>query len=225
MRKSLLILALLSSANTMSYASTETLTFTGLKNLEPILNFYNGGTGGLGTTGGQNYGISFSSDSLAVVSQMDGGTGNFSNVPAPGLNTTAFFLNGAGDTMDVASGFNTGFSFFYAAANTPGTVSVFSGLDGMGTLLYTFNLAVNGSGCDRSGQPYDCWTEQGIGFAGTARSVVFGGSANYIAFADVTLGASTVVPVAATPEPSTLLMAGSGLLGLAGAVRRRLVRA
>ncbi len=221
MKKSLLVLALLGSASAVSFADTETLTFTGLQNNEPILNYYNGGAGGFGSTGGPNYGISFSPDSLAIISGLVGGTGNFSNVPAPATNTIAFFLSGAGDTMNVASGFLNGFSFYYAAANTPGSVSVFSGQDGGGSLLYTFNLAVNGSGCDSSGEPYDCWTEEGINFAGTAESVVFGGAANYIGFADVTLGASTVPPTV-TPEPGTLMLAGTGLLGAAGAIRRRL---
>jgi hypothetical protein len=122
--------------------------------------------------------------------------------------------------MDVAAGFSTGFSFYYAAANTPGSVSVYSGLDGTGTLLDTINLPVNGSGCDSTGQAYDCWTNTGVAFAGTAESVVFGGAANYIGFADVTLGASSVP--SAVPEPGSIVLLGSGLVGLAGVVRSKL---
>lgn len=215
------MLVLVSACSARAFADPVTLTFTGLQNLEPIENYYNGGTGGFGSSGGTNYGIAFSSDSLAVISQLDGGTGNFSNVPPPATTTIAFFLNGAGDTMNVAAGFTTGFSFYYAAANTPGSVSVYSGLNGTGTLLDTINLAVNGSGCDSSGLAYDCWTEEGVAFSGTAESVVFGGAANYIGFADVTLGASSV-PTGATPEPGSFVLMGSGLIAAAGMVRRRL---
>jgi hypothetical protein len=204
-----------------AFASSVTLTFTGLKNLEPIDTYYDGGAGGSGTTGGPNYGISFTSDSLALISEQNGGTGNFSNVPPPASTTIAFFTTGVGDTMDVAAGFTTGFSFYYAAANVPGSVSVYSGLDGTGTLLDTLTLARNGSGCDSSGLGFDCWTETGVAFSGTAKSVVFGGSADQIGFADVTLGASSVP--SATPEPSSLVLLGSGVLGLAGAIRRRVL--
>jgi hypothetical protein len=207
-----------------AFADSVTLTFTGLRDEEPIENFYNGGAGGFGSTGGPNYGVSFSSDSLAVISQLNGGAGNFSNVPPPASTTIAFFLNGAGDTMNVASGFTTGFSFYYAAANTPGSVSVYSGLNGTGTLLDTINLPVNGSGCDNSGLDYDCWTEEGVAFNGTAQSVIFGGAANFIGFADVTLGASSVptTPTPAVPEPSTFVLLGSGLVAAGNQIRRRL---
>ncbi|MFZ3364868.1 MAG: hypothetical protein WA153_15595, partial [Candidatus Acidiferrales bacterium] len=114
-------------------AGTITLTFEGLQNLEPIDNYYNGGLGGFGSGPGSNYGIVFGSDSLAVISNLDGGTGNISNLPSG--DTAAFFLSGAGDVMDVSAGFSTGFSFFYSAPGFGGTVDVYSGLDGTGTLL------------------------------------------------------------------------------------------
>lgn len=202
-----------------AYATPVTLTFTGLKDLEPINTFYDGGSGGMGSTGGTNYGVSFTSDSLAIISDQNGGSGNFSNVPPPATTTIAFFLTGAGDTMDVVAGFNTGFSFYYAAAGLPGSVSVFSGLNGTGSLLATLSLPVNGSNCDGK-TTFSCWTNTGVAFAGTAESVVFGGSANQIGFADITLGASSVPNP--TPEPNSLLLLGSGVLGLGGVIRRKL---
>jgi hypothetical protein len=59
-----------------------TLTFEGLQNLEPISDYYSGGLG-------PNYGITFTSDSLALISQWTGGTGNFDGSPT--MPTIAFF--------------------------------------------------------------------------------------------------------------------------------------
>ena len=218
MRKLLVLLAVTVFLGVISAQATViTLTFDGLQDLEPIDNYYNGGTGGFGSGPGPNYGIAFSSDSLAIISVLDGGSGNFSDVPPPATNTIAFFLSGAGDTMDVAAGFTTGFAFYYAAAaGLDGSVDVYSGLDGTGTNLAHLDLPANGSYCGV--EPYSCWSEVGVAFGGTAQSVVFSGSANYIGFADITLGSSQVN----TPEPSTLMLLGSGFLGLAGVARRKL---
>jgi len=41
--------------------------------------------------------------------------------------------------MDVAAGFTTGFSFYYSSADA-GSVDVYSGLDGTGTLLASVPL-------------------------------------------------------------------------------------
>src|SRR5439155_5099046 len=84
-------IALLVTAR-MGTGSPAVLTFEGLKDLEPIQDFYNGGTGGLGSGPGPNYGINFSNNSLAIVSHLNGGSGNFSN--APSGSTIAVFLSG-----------------------------------------------------------------------------------------------------------------------------------
>lgn len=219
MRKVSLVLTLLCVVTVafVAQASVITLTFTGLKDQEPIDNYYNGGFGGFGSGPGPNYGIVFASNSLALISVLDGGSGNFSNVPPPATDTIAFFLNGVGDTMDVAAGFTTGFSFFYAAAaGIGGSVDVFSGQNGTGTDLAHLNLAPNGSFCGV--ERYSCWSEVGVTFPGTAESVIFSGAANFIGFADITLGSSHVT----TPEPGSLLLFGSGVLGLMGILRRKM---
>jgi hypothetical protein len=151
-------------ATSVARATTVTLTFEGLQNLEPIDNYYNGGLGGFGSGPGPNYGINFTSDSLALIRSSSGGTGNFSNNPSG--STCAFFLSGAGDTMNIAAGFTTGFSFFYSAVGA-GTVTVWSGLNGTGALLGTLNLVDTGNNGPPGGF-YNHWFTAGVTFGGTA---------------------------------------------------------
>lgn len=199
-------------------AGTIVLTFEGLKDQETVLNYYNGGFGGSGSGPGPNYGITFGSDSLALISGEFGGSGNFSG--APSMPTVLFFLTGPGDIMDVPAGFTTGFSFFYSAINLPGVVNVYSGLDGTGTLLASLNLPTTPSEPGTPGCPYGAfcpWFPIGVSFSGTAMSVDFTGTANQIGFDNITLGSKTP----GTPEPGTLVMFGSGVIGLAGLLRRK----
>jgi hypothetical protein len=215
MKRTIAILALTLVIGAVGASATDVLTFSGFQQpYEAIDNYYNGGFGGSGSGPGPNYGIVFGSDALAL---PNGPSSNVANEPF-GATGSMIFLSGLGDVMDVAGGFNTGFSFFYAAPGYTGSVQVYSGLDGTGTELASLPLNLNGGYCDGYSQTYSCWSSVGVSFAGTAESAIFSGTANYIAFSDVTLGSAAPGPV---PEPSTLLMFGSGVLGLAGALRRK----
>jgi hypothetical protein len=203
-------------------AAVVDLTFEGLQDMEPILNYYNGGLGGFGSGPGPNYGITFGGDSLAIISGAAGGSGNFSG--SPSMPTVAFFLSGPGDVMNVPAGFTTGFSFYYSAVVFPGAVQVWSGLNDTGTLLASLALPVTpeGGSAECSYGAYCPWVPIGVDFSGTAESVNFTGTANYIGFDNVTLGSSTPVNQnsADVPEPATIALLVAGLAGI-GLVRRR----
>lgn len=212
------LLALLTLASLPAGASS-VLTFQGLKNNEAISTFYDGGTGGFGSLGKYNFGVTFSSNALAITSYLKGGSGNFNQPPTGG---GALFYSGTGTGyMNVAGGFNTGLYFLYVAG-AQGTVTVWSGANGTGTVLASINLAPNGgtsAGC--SGFPTLCnWTAVGLSFSGTAQSVTFTGPVNQLGFTDINIG-SNRSPV---PEPSSLLLFGSGVLALSVRMRKRLAR-
>ena len=210
-----LILAALSSYT--ASAAVITMTFEGLQNLEAINNFYNGGTGSLGSAG-PNYGVEFGSDSLAVIASDSGGSGNFTGSLAPSPDTIGFFLSGPGDVMNVAAGFDTGFSFFYSSPFFLGSVTVWSGLNGTGTLLATLTLGLTTDTSGATGHPYDDWQPVGVTFAGTAMSAVFSGTANYIGFDNITLGSDT--PGGVPDGGASALLLSVSLLGLGGLFRR-----
>jgi len=200
---------LLTVVSMPAHADSFFLNFQYLKNLEPIANFYNGGTGGFGSYAGagKNYGVTFSSNALGLRSYLNGGGGNFASTP---LGTPAVFFNsGSTGSMTVANGFTTGVNFFYASL-APATITIWSGANGTGTILASVTLGVNGgaaAGC--TGATLYCnWTDVSVAFSGTANSITFTGPANYLGITDVTIGSSRT----AIPEPGTFLLLGSGVI-------------
>jgi hypothetical protein len=190
-------------------------------NGEYVDNYYNGGCGGSYgggsvTCGGPNYGVVWNG---ALEGYAPNGlwnnTSNSSSPPG-----VIGFLDSDNAYMNVAAGFDTGFSFYYAAANVGGTIEVWSGLNGTGTMLASLSLPVTGADCDGI-TSFSCWDPIGVTFAGTAMSVNFAGTANQIVFDNVTIGSGT--PINGVPEPTALGMFGLGtlLLGLFAGMRRR----
>ncbi|HAV35611.1 MAG TPA: PEP-CTERM sorting domain-containing protein [Massilia sp.] len=207
----------LAFASGAASAAPIVLDFEGVGNLASVNDFYNGGTDSAGNSGA-NYGINFSGTSLAIIDADAGGSGNFGNEPSP--STILFFQSGGAATMNVAAGFDTGFSFYYTASQG-GFVNVYDGLNGTGNLLASLDLAANIGNC--SGDPsgtFCTFSPIGVSFAGIAHSVDFGGAANFIGFDNITLGASNPGNPGEVPEPATLALAALGLAAMRASRRK-----
>ncbi len=198
-----------------------TLDFEGVGNQARIQNFYNGGTDSLGNSG-TNYNVSFGSNALGIIDQDAGGNGNFANEPTP--DTIMFFLSGS-SILNYAPGFDTGFSFFYTTSRNA-SVTVWDSLGAMGNMLGQIDLfANNTNNCvgDPTGQ-FCNFDVASLGFAGTAMSIDFTGTANQVGFDNITFGSTNpnVNPPTSVPEPISIALLGLGLIGI-GLSRRKKV--
>jgi hypothetical protein len=191
------------------------LDFEGLQDLEYIESFYDGGAGSMGSTSGVDYNIVFSSDAQAVIDKDAGGSGDIGGEPSG--DTAMFFLKNTA-VLNVSDGFTLGFSFYYSAVNVASSIDVWSGLDKSGTKLASLTLPMTISDDGDPNGKFSPFYALGVSFAGTAMSIDFGGTANQVAFDDITIGSSTPGKI---PEPASLLLFGSGLLGLGWLRRRR----
>jgi len=209
MRHILFASSVLAIASAAASANIVQLTFEGVGDNAPIGNFYDGGAGG-------NLGVTFSSNALALVDFDAGGSGNFGGEPSP--STVLFFVTGSAATLNYAGGFDTGFSFFYSAIELPGFVTVYDGLNSTGAILTQFTLPLTpATGAPDPNGLYSPFVPIGVTFAGTAKSVDFGGAQDRIAFDDITFG--TANPV--VPEPTTFAVGALVSAGLLSRSRRR----
>jgi hypothetical protein len=173
-----------------------TMTMEGIGNNAPVGSYYQ-----------QAYGVAFDPDALALVDQDDddaggaqggGGSGNFAHAPS-GTTTLQFYqkdavvLNVFGTAGDESGGFETGVSFYYSSITRNGSVFVYDGYNGTGTVLayqQFYPLGFDRGGGDPTGD-YNRWRGVGLAFAGIARSLVFRGAVNRMLLDDITLGSAT----------------------------------
>ena len=235
------IVSLLASGFTLlggSQASAATI-YLDFENIAPYPNnnnvqigdFYNGGTASNGASG-PNYGVQFTSSAILLCLNTEGTSCSNTSRGGQGIPSSQFgalYFPDSSPAMNVAAGFDTGFSFVYSSPFDSGTsVSIFSGLGGGGSLLASALLPLTGNGaCDNNisgGADYCPFETYSLAFSGTARSVVFGGAVNRQVFDDFTFG-STVVG-GNVPEPATwaLLILGMGAVGASMRKRKAAVR-
>jgi hypothetical protein len=165
-----------------------------------VAGFYNGGTADDGAAG-VDLGVEF-----VGVSGLsnDADFTYYSGAPSP--LGTAYAYDAAASYMNVAAGVDGGISLFYASyVDVVGAVKVYSGLNGTGDLLGSFNLSANNLAS------YDNWTQVSLSFSGTAKSFDLSGSVGAVGFDNIS----------AVPEASSALMMLAGGFALLGLTRRR----
>jgi hypothetical protein len=168
---------------------------------EAVNGYYNGGVSAGGVSG-SNLGVEFVN--VAGLSN-DADFTYYSG--APSLLGTAY-VQGEGAYINVASGVDSLLSFFYSSPTAvTGAIKAYSGLNGSGTLLGSFDLTANSS------TSYDSWTQVLFSFAGIAQSFDLSASAGTVSFDNI----------AAVPEPSSVLLMLAGGAALLGLQRRRKV--
>lgn len=197
-------LAVLAAAPTLASANAFTIDFE--KNWEygtDVNGYYSGGTATDGTTG-PNAGVSFSNVSGL---SNDPSFTYYSGAPSS-FGTAYAHTFAAGDTayMNIGSGIGNAISFYYSSPSAvAGAIKAYSGLNGTGTLLATFNLVAN------IATDYNAFTLATFSFGGIARSFDLTASANNVLFDNI----------ASVPEPGSVLLMLAGATALAGLRRRR----
>ncbi len=193
-----LISALAAGLLSAAPAFSLTLDFQDVGAYNFVQEYYNGGTNDAGAYG-PNYGVSFGGDILGMTN--DEYFQYYDNAPNPG----AIAAVGTDGALNVAVGFTGAISFSYSAIAAT-SVTVFSGLNGTGIELGTFNLAATNGTCSEE-LPFCSWNIASLNLAGVAHSIQFGGTAGVAGFDNVTVNE---VPV---PAAGWLMLSALGGLG------------
>ena len=198
----ILTLAAFVLTSSLSAQTKGNATFGGLKNLEFVNNYYNGGTGSMGSgPPAKNLHLTFTSNAETIISAAKGGSGNF--VGNPGGYPVLFFATGNSVVLNSDGGVATALWFSYSALQ-PGSVTVYAGANGGGTVLANITLPPNNVGCTT--YKLCVWSPIGIPLPTSAGSLRFSGSANNLAIATIHFGAKipTSIAVTSSPNPSTV---------------------
>ncbi len=191
----LIALATAALLATPALAGVTTIDFEGVTGFASIGNTY------------APLGVTFGPDAQGLVNDALGPY--FSNAPSP---VGVMFLGGinAPDAvMNVVGGFHA-LSFHYASDTAvSNAVQVWSGADGTGSLIASFDLLANATqGC--SDTAFCHWDRLGGPLGENALSVTFGAGTQAAAFDNITV----------VPEPTSVLLVGLAFAALA-ATRRR----
>jgi hypothetical protein len=138
---------------------------------------------------------------------------------APSAQGVAFVqLDGTVNTasyMNVAGGVSGGLGFYYnSPSDVPSAIRAYSGPNGTGTLLGTFDLTANdpGTSTETGSGAGVVWTPVVFGFSGTALSFDLTGSANVVGFDNFNTS---------VPEPMGMGLVAGAAMGMVVGRRRR----
>jgi hypothetical protein len=178
-------------------------------NNDPIQNFYDGGDTFRGVGPGPNLGVVFADTNARLFNTAQSGT-----YTTPGymvlFSDTAREGEGISTVMNVSGGFITSVFFDYAAIDAAGSLTIYSGTDGMGTKLATLALPVTTPNTSTTG----FFVADSVTFSGIGHSIVFQGGNKQLAVDDLLLTSSV-------PEPTGLCLLAIGMAGVCLTVWRK----
>ncbi|MGB8062747.1 MAG: PEP-CTERM sorting domain-containing protein [Candidatus Sulfotelmatobacter sp.] len=176
-----------------------------------------------GTLTGGNSGLSLSGDVVTTITGLTPGTLTGANLGSVAFTTGAFVT---GNAMNGGT-FGSGGSFTITAENIPGIANgttIFTGtFDCAGSNLCTWQTG-NSMNPNGNHQYVLTGTISGTWYTGATVSgmvtqlTVKTGTAYFDGMVAVSSGDTSIT----TPEPGSLMLMGTGLVGLAGALRRKL---
>jgi hypothetical protein len=171
-----------------------------------------------GTLAGSSSGMSLSGSELIAANGLGGG-----GIITGGLGTVSFSTGSleAGGSLQLGGTFNSGGSFVIAGNGTNGipNTTLFNGAFD-GPVTWTLVTLANGThNYTLSGTLTGTWYNGQTVFGATVQLTINTGKGYFDGTTSISSGDTNII---ATPEPGTLGLMGTGLVGLAGILRRKL---